>query len=97
MFFMTVSCGLLSGFHSTQVTLVTRTLEHEKEGRMTFYNMMIAEGFIAMVWAGATMAMISVGAGNAGITMQQVDGVWGYFMLEDGVLKQISARICWAP
>ena len=90
-FFVTVACGILSGFHSTQVTLITRTLEHEKEGRMTFYNMMIAEGFIAMVWAGATMAMISVGAGNAGITMQQVDGVWGYFMLEDGVLKQISA------
>jgi hypothetical protein len=58
---------------------------------MTFYNMMILEGFIAMVWAAGAMAMIGAGAGHAGITMQLADGGWAYFQEIDGVLKQISA------
>ena len=90
-FFVTVACGILSGFHSTQITLVTRTTTSEHEGRMTFYNMMILEGFIAMVWAAGAMAMIGAGAGHAGITMQLADGGWAYFQEIDGVLKQISA------
>ena len=58
---MTVACGIVSGFHSTQATIVSRTIEHEKEGRMTFYNMMILEGFIAMVWAAAAMGAVNMG------------------------------------
>ncbi len=61
-FFLTVACGILSGFHSTQTALVARTIESEKAGRMTFYNMMILEGFIAMCWAAGAMAMINKGA-----------------------------------
>ncbi len=90
-FFVTVACGILSGFHSTQITLVTRTIENEKEGRMTFYNMMIVEGFIAMVWAAGTMAMIGVGAENAGITMQMTDAGWAFFANIGGTISQISA------
>ena len=78
-FFVTVACGILSGFHSTQITLVTRTTTSEREGRTTFYNMMILEGFIAMVWAAGAMAMIGVGADHAGITMKLVNGGWTYF------------------
>ncbi len=89
-FFVTVACGILSGFHSTQITLVTRTMESEKEGRLTFYNMMLAEGFIAMVWAAGTMAMIGVGAEKAGITIQMTDGGWSYFAMVNGALQQIS-------
>ena len=90
-FFVTVACGILSGFHSTQITLVTRTITNEHEGRTTFYNMMILEGFIAMVWAAGAMAMIGVGADSAGITMQMTDGGWAYFQEIDGALTQISA------
>ena len=90
-FFITVACGILSGFHSTQITLVTRTIQHEKEGRFTFYNMMIVEGFIAMVWAAGAMAMIGEGAENMGITMQQTETGWEYFMMVEGRLKAISA------
>lgn len=90
-FFVTVACGILSGFHSTQITLVTRTLKSEREGKMAFYNMMILEGFIAMVWAAGTMAMIGVGAGDAGITMKMTEGGWAYFQEIAGSLKQISA------
>ena len=64
-FFVTVACGIVSGFHSTQATLISRTVSHEREGRMTFYNMMILEGFIAMVWAAAAMGAVKLGiAGN---------------------------------
>ncbi len=90
-FFVTVACGILSGFHSTQITIVTRTMEDEREGRFTFYNMMIAEGFIAMVWAAGTMAMIGVGAENLGISMQMTDGGWSYFANVGGAVQKISA------
>ena len=60
-FFVTVACGIVSGFHSTQATLISRTMANEHEGRMTFYNMMILEGFIAMVWAAAAMGAVNVG------------------------------------
>lgn len=56
-FFVTVACGITSGFHSTQATLIGRSVGHEREGRQTFYNMMILEGFIAMIWAAAAMGI----------------------------------------
>ena len=56
-FFVTVACGITSGFHATQATLIARSVTSEKEGRMTFYNMMILEGFIAMIWAAASMGI----------------------------------------
>ena len=59
-FFMTISCGLLSGFHSTQSTVIARTVKHEKEGRKVFYAMMCVESFIAMVWAAASMTVYSL-------------------------------------
>ncbi|MBQ4311548.1 MAG: carbon starvation protein A, partial [Oscillospiraceae bacterium] len=89
-FFVTVACGILSGFHGTQTALISRTIESEKHGRMTFYNMMICEGFIAMVWAAGTMAVIGLGAENSGITMQLTDAGWGYYQNINGVLTQIS-------
>ena len=60
-FFITVACGIVSGFHSTQATLISRTVSDEREGRTTFYNMMILEGFIAMVWAAAAMGAVNAG------------------------------------
>ena len=60
-FFVTVACGILSGFHSTQTAIISRTVKSEKEGRMTFYNMMVLEGFIAMVWAAAAMGVYNLG------------------------------------
>lgn len=62
-FFITVACGIMSGFHGSQATLISRTVKSEKEGRGTFYNMMIVEGIIAMVWAAG--AMVLFGRGTA--------------------------------
>ncbi|MGE5630906.1 MAG: carbon starvation protein A [Caulobacteraceae bacterium] len=60
-FFITVACGIMSGFHSTQATLISRTMKSEKEGRTTFFNMMLVEGFIAMVWAAGAMTIFGRG------------------------------------
>ena len=62
MFFMTVSCGLLSGFHSTQATIISRTVEKEKDGKRIFYGMMCLESLIAMIWAAAAMDIYSTNA-----------------------------------
>ena len=61
-FFVTVACGIVSGFHSTQTAIISRSVTNERQGRMTFYNMMILEGFIAMIWAAAAMAMRAKGS-----------------------------------
>lgn len=74
-FFVTVACGIVSGFHSTQSTLIARTMEHEKEGRTTFYNMMIAEGFIAMIWAAAAMGIMNLGMASADTSATEVVGI----------------------
>lgn len=60
-FFITVACGIMSGFHSTQATMIARTVKSEKEGKMTFFNMMLVEGFIAMVWAAGAMILFNRG------------------------------------
>ena len=51
--FITVSCGAVSGFHATQSPLMARCLGNERHLRPVFYGAMVAEGFIALVWAAA--------------------------------------------
>jgi carbon starvation protein CstA len=59
MFFITVACGIVSGFHSTQTAIISRNVTSERQGRTTFYNMMVLEGFIAMIWAAAAIGATS--------------------------------------
>lgn len=68
LFFITVACGIVSGFHSTQACIIARSVNHEREGRHTFYTMMILEGFIAMIWAAAAMVVYNTAAAEAGTT-----------------------------
>ena len=60
-FFITVACGIVSGFHSSQTAIISRTVTGERQGRMTFFNMMVLEGFIAMIWAAAAMGLMAKG------------------------------------
>jgi len=60
--FVTISCGAISGFHSTQSPILARTLKKESEGRKVFYGAMIGEGVIALIWAAAGMTFF----GNTG-------------------------------
>lgn len=59
-FFVTVACGIVSGFHSTQATLIARSVTNEREGKFTFYDMMILEGLIAMIWSAAAMGVYNI-------------------------------------
>lgn len=69
--FITVACGAISGFHSTQSPLMARCLKSEKQGRFVFYGAMVAEGIIALVWAAAGCAiygsegLVAAGGGNS--------------------------------
>ncbi|MDY0131636.1 MAG: carbon starvation protein A [Desulforegulaceae bacterium] len=54
--FITLSCGAISGFHSTQSPLMARCIRNESNGRLVFYGAMIAEGVIALIWATAGLS-----------------------------------------
>ncbi len=56
MLFITIACGAISGFHSTQSPLMARCISNEKQGRGIFYGSMVAEGIIALIWAAAAMS-----------------------------------------
>ncbi len=58
--FVTIACGILSGFHATQSPIIARTMRNEREARSDFYGMMVLEGFIAMVWAAAGLAIYNL-------------------------------------
>lgn len=49
--FITIACGAISGFHSTQSPLMARCISNEKQGRAVFYGAMVGEGVIALIWA----------------------------------------------
>ena len=51
--FITLSCGAISGFHSTQSPLMARCMRNEKHGRPVFFGAMIVEGIIALIWVAA--------------------------------------------
>jgi len=56
MMFIVISCGAISGFHSTQSPLMMRCMSDEKYGRPVLYGAMISEGIVAMIWATAAIA-----------------------------------------
>jgi carbon starvation protein CstA len=80
-FFITVACGIVSGFHATQTAIISRSVRNEKEGRTTFYNMMILEGFIAMTWAAAAMGIMASGQADAATAPTTVVGMVARDML----------------
>ena len=67
--FITVACGAISGFHSTQSPLMARCMKSEKQGHFVFYWAMVAEGIIALIWAAAGCALYEVTGGlNTGLS-----------------------------
>ena len=85
MLFVVISCGAISGFHSTQSPLMARCLKNEKYARPVFYGAMIAEGIVAMIWA--TAAMIYFG-GPEGLNDAATNGI-----MIDGVLTKVTPAI----
>ena len=68
--FITLSCGAVSGFHSTQSPLMSRCVKNEKYGRLVFYGAMLTEGIIALIWA------------TVGLTLYEPAAMQG--MIEEG-------------
>ena len=62
--FITVACGAISGFHSTQSPLMARCMKSEKQGHFVFYGAMVSEGIIALIWAAAGCALYTVTDGK---------------------------------
>ena len=75
--FITVACGAISGFHSTQSPMMARCIKDERKGRAVFYGAMIVEGVIALVWAAAgvscyesSRALLDAGAGCSAVVYE---------------------------
>ncbi|MBO4400242.1 MAG: carbon starvation protein A [Selenomonadaceae bacterium] len=61
--FVTVACGAVSGFHSTQSPIMARCVTNEHLARPIFYGAMVAEGIIALIWAAAGITFFHGTAG----------------------------------
>ncbi|MBO7483367.1 MAG: carbon starvation protein A [Kiritimatiellae bacterium] len=72
--FVTIACGIISGFHATQSPIVARTMTSERQARATFFGMMIAEGVIAMIWAAAALAIYNTAPENLALAGPKVLG-----------------------
>jgi len=58
--FVTIACGIISGFHATQSPIIARTMKSERQAKSSFYGMMVVEGLIAMIWAAAGLAIYNL-------------------------------------
>ncbi len=77
MMFVTIACGAISGFHSTQSPLMARCIKNEKLGRRIFYGAMVTEGIVALIWAAAGMAFFGgVNELNEVMNQHQGNAAW---------------------
>ncbi|WMJ80493.1 carbon starvation protein A [Clostridium sp. MB40-C1] len=81
MLFITIACGAISGFHSTQSPLMARCITNEKQGRRVFLGSMIAEGIVALIWAAAAMTFFG-GVDGLANAMAQHDNNAGWIVNE---------------
>ena len=61
--FVTVACGAISGFHSTQSPMIAKCITTEKDGQKIFYGAMLSESVIALVWAAGGVAFYGATGG----------------------------------
>jgi carbon starvation protein CstA len=81
MMFITIACGAISGFHSTQSPLMARCITSEKLGRRVFYGAMITEGIVAMIWAAIGMSFYG-GVNELNTVMTEHQGNAAYLVSE---------------
>ena len=97
--FVTIACGALSGFHSTQSPLMSRCLQNEKHGRPIFYGAMITEGVVALIWATLGMAfyggseglLATISKSGAGGVVSEISK--GYLGELGGILAVLSVVV----
>jgi carbon starvation protein CstA len=75
--FITIACGAISGFHSTQSPLMARCMTNEAQGKKVFFGAMITEGIVALIWAAIAMSFFG-GVSELSETMGQSghDAAW---------------------
>jgi len=100
MMFITIACGAISGFHSTQSPLMARCITNEKLGRRVFYGAMISEAVVALIWATIGMSfyggirelndVMTANKGNAAVLVNEISnsllGKFGGFLALLGVV-----------
>lgn len=77
--FVSIACGAISGFHSTQSPLMGRCMKSERLGRPIFYGAMITEGIVALIWAAAATYFFQengMGEGNAAVVVDRITKGW---------------------
>jgi len=103
MMFIVISCGAISGFHSTQSPMMARCMTKESQGRNVFYGAMVAEGIVALIWATAAMnyfgsteklnAMVASGHNPAWIVKEICQTWFGKFGAALTIIGVIAAPI----
>lgn len=98
--FLTITCGAISGFHSTQSPMIARCLTNEKYARPVFYGAMMCEGIVACVWATAGIAAFPGGypelkamldLGGPGLVVNHI--ATGYLGVFGGVMAILAVAI----
>lgn len=91
--FVTIACGAISGFHSTQSPMMARCISKESQGRSIFYGAMIAEGIVALIWAVAAMAFFG-STGELGKQMASHGGAaWVVSTISNTLLGKIGGAL----
>lgn len=91
--FISIACGAISGFHSTQSPLMARCITSEKQGRPIFYGAMIAEGIVALIWAAAAMAFFG-STGELGKQMGANGGAgWVVSTISNSLLGKVGGAL----
>ncbi len=98
--FVTITCGAISGFHSTQAPIMARCLTNEKYVRPVYYGAMMSEGIVACVWALAGIAAFPGGyaelksildTGGPGLVVNQV--ATSYLGVAGGIMAIIAVAV----
>ncbi|SES71149.1 carbon starvation CstA family protein [Thalassotalea agarivorans] len=98
--FLTITCGAISGFHSTQAPIMARCLTNEKYVRPVYYGAMISEGVVGCVWALAGIAAFPGGyeelksvldQGGPGLVVDQISTL--YLGVVGGIMAIVAVAI----
>lgn len=92
--FISIACGAISGFHSTQSPLMARCITNEKLGRRVFFGAMITEGIVALIWAAAGMAFYGgVGPLNEVMQLHGNNAAWLVNDISHSMLGKIGGML----
>ncbi|MEP4889499.1 MAG: carbon starvation CstA family protein [Aliiglaciecola sp.] len=98
--FVTITCGAISGFHSTQAPIMARCLTNEKYVRPVYYGAMMCEGIVACVWALAGIAAFPEGyaglkamldVGGPGLVVNHIAN--SYLGLFGGIMAIVAVAV----